>query len=291
MDAKTIQIFLPNGEPRGVRIAEITTRIIQAVAFPRTKLSEVLQRPEAQHVAVYFLFGGDGEQAKPIVYIGQTEDLATRFNSHNAKKDFWQSAVFVISRTHSFTQAHIRYLEWLSIQRATETNRYHLDNGNNSSKPHVPEAMGADINDAFDTTAFLLGTLGFPVFEPLTKPQERRQEDVFFCTGPDADGQGQLVEDGFVVLKGSMGRMTEAPSAKKWGWLDNLRLPLIEQGILKEDGTHYVFTEDFLFSSPSAASVVVLARTSNGWMDWKNNEGKTLHELKRAPEQNKVESE
>lgn len=290
MDAKTIQIFLPNGEPRGVRIAEITTRIIQAIAFPRTKLIEVLQRPEAEHVAVYFLFGGDGEQAKPTAYIGQTEDLTKRFNTHNAEKDFWQSAVFIISRTHSFTQAHIRYLEWLSIKRATEANRYRLDNGNMSRKPHAPEAMEADINDAFETSAALLGTLGFPVFEPLTKPQAKKKEDVFYCTGPEAEGKGQLVEDGFVVLKGSMGRMTEAPSAKKWGWLNNLRQPLIEQGILKEDGKHYVFTEDFLFSSPSAASVVVLARTSNGWKDWKNNEGKTLHELKRAPEQNEVDS-
>ena len=28
---KTIQIYCPSGEPRGVRIAEITTRIVQAV--------------------------------------------------------------------------------------------------------------------------------------------------------------------------------------------------------------------------------------------------------------------
>jgi len=57
---------------------------------------------------------------------------------------------------------------------------------------------------------------------------------------------------------------------------------LIEQGILKEDGNHYVFTEDFLFGSPSAASVVVLARTSNGWRDWRTKDGKTLNEIKRA---------
>lgn len=27
--AKTLQIFLPNGDPRGIRIAEIATRIVQ----------------------------------------------------------------------------------------------------------------------------------------------------------------------------------------------------------------------------------------------------------------------
>jgi hypothetical protein len=30
---KTIQIFLPSGAPHGIRIAEITTRIVQPVAF------------------------------------------------------------------------------------------------------------------------------------------------------------------------------------------------------------------------------------------------------------------
>lgn len=37
---QTIQFFLPQGEPRGIRIAEITTRIVQAVLVPRSKLPE-----------------------------------------------------------------------------------------------------------------------------------------------------------------------------------------------------------------------------------------------------------
>mgnify|MGYP001224115633 CR=1 FL=1 len=38
---KTIQIYCPNGEPRGVRIAEITTRIVQAVVGPNLSNSAV----------------------------------------------------------------------------------------------------------------------------------------------------------------------------------------------------------------------------------------------------------
>ena len=40
----TIQFFLPQGEPRGVRIADITTRIVQAMLVPRTKLPEGVQK-------------------------------------------------------------------------------------------------------------------------------------------------------------------------------------------------------------------------------------------------------
>lgn len=41
--AETIQLFLPQGEPRGVRIADITTRIVQAMLVPRTKLQKVFK--------------------------------------------------------------------------------------------------------------------------------------------------------------------------------------------------------------------------------------------------------
>ena len=65
--AKTIQIFLPTGEPRGIRVAELTTRIVQAVAIPRSDLTTAKDRPELDHVAVYFLFGESEGAAKPIV--------------------------------------------------------------------------------------------------------------------------------------------------------------------------------------------------------------------------------
>ena len=54
---QTIQFFLPQGEPRGIRIADITTRIVQAVLVPRTKLAEAAKREEIKSVGVYVLFG------------------------------------------------------------------------------------------------------------------------------------------------------------------------------------------------------------------------------------------
>src|SRR5947208_537119 len=101
--AKTLQIFLPTGEPRGIRIAELTTRIVQAVLIPRSELATAKGRPELDQPAVYFLFGDSEEAAKPFVYVGQTEDVRKRLDYHNGKKDFWQTAVLVISKTQSFT--------------------------------------------------------------------------------------------------------------------------------------------------------------------------------------------
>jgi hypothetical protein len=46
-----------------------------------------------------------------------------------------------------------------------------------------------------------------------------------------------------------------------------------------------VFSSDFIFSSYSAAAACVLARRANGWVEWKNKEGKTIDELKRKYKQ------
>ncbi len=54
---KTIQIFSPSGDPRGVRIAEITTRIVQAVVVPRARLEEAAHRAELCGVGMHYLFG------------------------------------------------------------------------------------------------------------------------------------------------------------------------------------------------------------------------------------------
>jgi len=54
---QTIQIFLPAGDPRGMRVAEITTRIVRVIEIPRSQLTDFTKTPEAQQVGIYFLMG------------------------------------------------------------------------------------------------------------------------------------------------------------------------------------------------------------------------------------------
>ncbi|MGF6379808.1 hypothetical protein OKW31_002721 [Paraburkholderia atlantica] len=114
---QTIQIFLPGGDPRGLRVAEITTRIVQAIEVPRNLLAEFLQMPESEHVAVYLLVGPNDDGGEDKVYVGQSGDLRKRLAAHNKEKDFWQRALVLISRTHSLTQTHVLFLEWLCVWR------------------------------------------------------------------------------------------------------------------------------------------------------------------------------
>lgn len=280
VDAKTIQIFLPNGEPQGIRIAEITTRLVQAIQVPRARLTKFLERPESHHVGLYFLLGEREETVKPLVYVGQTEDLVGRLKIHHANKEFWNTAVVIVSRTHSFTQAHIRYLEWHSIKVIGEAGRFDLDNGNSASKPHLPEAMEADVLDAFETTGILLATLGFPIFDPPTGRGRPEDREIFYCSGPHADARGSLVDDGFVVYAGSTTRRKAVPSsqARFAPWIEQLQSSGILEAINDEE---LRLTQDYLVNSPSYAAALVLARHANGWQEWKRADGLTLHEVYR----------
>lgn len=91
---KTIQIYLPDGNPRGLRIAEITSRTISAIYIPRSKLDEAARRVELSNVGVYLLCGD--EESRPQVYIGEAQNCLTRLKQHNKSKDFWTDPIAFI---------------------------------------------------------------------------------------------------------------------------------------------------------------------------------------------------
>lgn len=277
MRGKTIQVFLTDGTPRGIKIAEITSNIEQAVFIPRSKMNEAVARPEVSRPGLYFLFGDAEGSSKPIVYIGQSRNCLYRIKTHDQNKDFWNYAVLIISKTESFSQTHIEYLEQLAITKAYEANRYSLENGASPKRFKVPETLEADLLDNFDTIKILLSTLGFTLFEPLKK--EITKAEHFFCKGKQAFAEGEYQDDGFVVYKGSKANIELTPTASSSVF--NLRDNLIEAKVIIQEGDVFVFQDDHLFSSPSSAACQVLGRNANGWREWKTNDGKTLDELKR----------
>lgn len=126
---RTIQIFLPTGDPRGIQVAALTTSIVQVIEVPRPLLSDFLQMPESRQVGVYYLIGDDEEKDQLAVYVGQTGSLGKRLSEHDLdpKREFWNRALVAISLTHSLTQTHAMYLEWRSIQQANAAQRYTVE--------------------------------------------------------------------------------------------------------------------------------------------------------------------
>lgn len=285
---KTIQIFLPSGDPQGIRVAEITTRIVQAIEVPRSLLQKFAAMDESRQVGVYFLFGQIDEDSDQSVYIGQTGNLAARLNGHNKNKDFWDRAIVTISRTNSLTQTHALFLEWYCLKACREAGRYPDENGNSGSKPHTPPPLEADCLEIFETTRTLLATLGYPIFDPVVSGDSGADEEkVFYCKASGTNGSGLYTPEGFVVLKGSVGRRKNSPSMKGTA-AERRREKLLTTGVLVEDGDRVVFQKDHLFKSPSMAALALTGRSTNGWTNWRDKDGTTLDELKR---QGDVETE
>lgn len=276
---KTIQIFLPDGNPRSLKIAEITSRTVQAILIPRAKLDEAAKRQELKNVGVYFLIGSSDEDSKPMLYVGEAEDCLTRLKQQNKHKDFWNTAIAVISKTQYFTKTHIKFLESHCYAEAQKIGRYKLENPNAPTMPFVSESMEADLLDNYDTIKILVATLGYPIFDQIKKPQKK---DILYCKGKAAKAEGEYTEDGLIVFAGSVCNLKETQSAGPY--VKNWRDQLIRDGILKQEGDVYKFTHDHIFSSPSTAAAVVLARRANGWTEWKYKDGKTLDEVRRQGE-------
>ena len=97
-----------------------------------------------------------------------------------------------------------------------------------------------------------------------------------YCKGSGASAKGFVSAGGFTVIKGSLVSDHTVPSFETRGknYYD-LRNVLIRDGVIEDRS----FARDYEFNAPSAASAVILGRTSNGNDDWKTAEGVRLKDL------------
>ena len=77
-------MFLVDGTPTGIRTAEIMNWTGSTIVAPRSQIAELIQREEVSRTGVYFLVETDaGISGKPIVYIGESDDVGKRIRQHN----------------------------------------------------------------------------------------------------------------------------------------------------------------------------------------------------------------
>ena len=56
-NGKTIRIFLADGEPTGILLAEISNRTGKVLVVPRSQLDQLSKREEVRRTGVYLLVG------------------------------------------------------------------------------------------------------------------------------------------------------------------------------------------------------------------------------------------
>jgi hypothetical protein len=185
----TIRIFLPDGDPEGLRIVDRMNWTGCGVAFPREIWSKVQGRLDFQRTGVYILIGTKEDDDLPTVYVGRAETVANRINTHVVEKDFWDRGVAFTSNSGALNQAHAMWLEHSLIERARAVNQCHLDNSNSAQKVFLSPADEADTRVFFKEIIQILPLLGVRAFE-IRRPVAIPLSALEATSSADADAIG-----------------------------------------------------------------------------------------------------
>jgi Domain of unknown function (DUF4357) len=283
---KTIKLFYVNGDPNGLRVADVMNWAGVAVAVPRNCLAEFKARKESDRPGVYILLGDDPDTAGEVRgYIGEAEAVGSRLAQHakDETKDWWSEVVVFTSKDGNLTKAHAKHLELALYKLAGDAQRVHLANASEPTGAALPESDQADMDGFLEYVRLVLPPLGARAAQML-EPRGGTGR-----TGPEftyrvlkAEARMRRVAEGYVVLKGSTAVKKTYPSLSK-GYRAR-REELIRDGVLGPGEVEdlLVFESDSVFSSSSAAAAIVSGSPQSGPAGWRLPDGRTLREVETA---------
>ena len=281
-----LRVFVPSGIPEGLRIVEKSNWSGIGFVVPRSQLAEFIARPEAQRPGVYVLLGPEADGSGELAYIGEADPLGRRLEQHAASRDFWTTAFAFTDKDSHLNKAHGLHLEARLIELAREARRCKLDNLQQGRSISLSEVDRAEAEGYLSELLLCCPVLGLRLFErpqapslistsPAT-PGPAAPPTLFHLRGPDADGQGYESPGGFTVLEGARARLAFVDSSPDS--VVAIRQQLTEQGVFVADGQDLILSQSYEFNSPSQAAVMLLARSANGLVEWKDASGLSLRE-------------
>lgn len=291
---RTIQLFLVDGKPTGLRKATIHGWTGLIFVRGAAAFGDLTARTEVDRTGVYILSGPDPDKPGATrVYIGAGNSVAERIKKSALDRDFWETAVTVTTSDDDLSKGHAEYLEARLIEVTGLAGRVALDNGTkpDTLRRRLPEADVANMEQFLANLRIILPVIGLDMLKPQPRAvtqtaepvEERTFGDVQFEIRHKSGVQATAVEeDGeFIVLEGS-----EALIDAGYSYLAarGLKDQLIRDGVLIGHSTGRLrFTKPWSFTSPSAAASVVLDRQANGRTEWKvSGSAETYHDWQQA---------
>jgi len=146
---------------------------------------------------------------------------------------------------------------------------------------NISEKDRAEMEEFLSNILTLVNTLGYNAFEQIRQQSEQinieQNKDLFYINAVrGAMGIGKATSEGFVVYEKS--QMADPVTNSYPKTIQKLRDMLIKDGIIINQNNKFVLSKDYLFSSSSAAAMIILGRSANGLTEWKLKSGKTLQE-------------
>ena len=272
--SKKLEIIYHNGQADGLRLIRKQLSTMTTYIIPRTLLAEAKSLPQVDRPGIYYLINEDTDNNIAQLYIGQTRNGISRLDDHNRSKDFWNKAIMFLADNKTFTLDMISGLEKFAIIKARESKRYKVEN-TVDPKYKIDEYDLASIEEVYDEIKFIMATQGYKL-ENLE--ESRTSSAVFHTTRNGINGLGVYAGDRFDVLEGSEINMKKAVTIVKY---NKQRNELLSSGGIVLENDMYILKVTLSFNTPSGASDFVLGGSTNGWVEWKNHEGKTLDSLYR----------
>jgi hypothetical protein len=274
----SVTVSVPTGSVEELSVIEVSNWVGRAFSFARTP--PVLVKSEIEcHSGIYLLTGESlDDLSEGQLYIGESENLLSRLQNHtsNPDLDFW-------TRTHCFTSSnkmlnkgYLRFLESELLRSARNAATWTVANATLPASTGLAQADEIAARSFLETLLRIAPIMGISAFSQPKSVGTARLK----LTGPDASAEGEDQPGGFLVFAGSRARLHETPTLQKAR--KNLRRRLVREGRLVADGPCLALTHDHLFTSPSVAASVFLARSANGRTEWKDETGRTLRELQES---------
>lgn len=242
--------------------------------IPRPLLSEAKKISNIDRPGIYYLISENDDTQIAQIYVGQTCNGVGRLDDHNRSKDFWNKAILFLADNKTFSLDMISGLEAYAIKQATEAKRYRVENTVNP-RYEIDEYDLSLIEEVYEEIKFIMATLGYKMENSKTSLDEA---NTLHTTRNGVQAIGVYDGDRFEVLEGS-----EIDMSRKC-YSDNIekqRQTAIQNGNIVRSGDKYLLNVSVPFTSPSSAAMFVLGGSTNGWVEWKNKDGKTLDEMYR----------
>lgn len=289
---KSINLFLMDGEANGRIKCTLANWTGVAYKIPRVALDKCKGRDDLKQSGVYFLFGISDQTGEDVVYIGQAgvrkngEGILYRLQEHrrNPDKDYWTDAVVFTTSNNSFGPTEISYLENRFANMAVGAKRYLVKNGNDPTPGNITEEKESELEEFIDYAKIVMGTFGYKVFEPLSQPVvialgteagTVQESQIFFIKRSGANAKAQLTNEGVVVLAGSTIRKDTVPSCPDY-------VKSAREDNKDDIDDNSILQKDVLFRTPSGASSFALGAPTNGNVEWRTEDGKTLKEVESS---------